>query len=153
MNELKKAVELLRSPVLRVKVGLWLMPIEYLGQEEDEAVRLGVEAIDFRKHVLAVLPPTAESTGLTPVKLFEMVDNISQMDGIYDVVLLYNFDLLLARLTTEGRSQFWQDFFITLVHRKRGVLLVVPETAKQLLPPDDELDQLTHSEQVIIQQS
>jgi len=140
--ELKSPIEviaLICTPMFRVHTGLWLLPSEIVGHELDEAVRLRIEAIDIRQSLLDSLPQGAHYTGLTEPKLLGLIDAIAQLSGRKDCALVYNVDLLLSRISYFERRRFWQDFFIGLPHRTQGVLIAVPETADEVLPPSDDL--------------
>ena len=55
----------LRQPGARLGVGVWLMPTEDLGKEENIAVLLDVQALDARQAYLEGLPAGAQFSGLT----------------------------------------------------------------------------------------
>ncbi len=132
-------VALLRSPVLRVRTGLWLMPLQYLGKEEDEAARLGIDALDIRRPILAGLPPDARFTGLSVVNLVEILDSVAQARDGNDCVLVYNLDLALARLRRQERLAVWQNLFVDFGYRARALLLTMPANADHLLPTSESM--------------
>jgi hypothetical protein len=113
--------------------------MEYLGQEADEAVRLGLEALDLSKYWLDNLPEGTRFIGLTPNKLLECLDEIAEISGGNDCVLIYNFDLLLAHLKQSERKILWDGLYSYMHHRTRALLIVMPETAVDLLPPSGDL--------------
>jgi len=135
-----EVVILLRSPLLRVRTGLWLMPNAYLGHEADEAARLLLEAVDLRLVWMKTLPGGTRFIGLTPERLLEVLDEILGQPGESDCVLVYNFDLFLAYLKQSERKTVWDGLFSALPHRTRGVLIVLPQTARDLLPAPEQLD-------------
>lgn len=49
MQTVRKLLEQLRQPGARIGVGLWLLPDEYVGKEEQLAERLGLYLLDLRK--------------------------------------------------------------------------------------------------------
>ena len=132
-------VKLLRTRILPVKIGLWLIPNEYLGHEADEAVRLGIEALDISKFWLDNMPKGTKFIGLTPEKLLERMDDIAELPGGVDCVLIYNFDLMLAHLKQSGRKDVWEGLYLYMRKRTRALLIVMPETAVDLLPPPGDL--------------
>jgi hypothetical protein len=54
---------LIRANVLRIRIGLWLIPASYLGQERNEAARLLLEAVDIRQELVKQLPVEARFAG------------------------------------------------------------------------------------------
>jgi hypothetical protein len=128
-----------RSRVLRVRTGLWLTPIHLMGQESGEAARLMAEAVNFQELWLAQLPKDTRFVGITGDKLLEVVDHVVQQTGGNDCALLYNFDLLLAKLTRSGRLQVWRALYGEMPHRNRALIIAMPAVAKDLLPDDDAL--------------
>ncbi|MCC6188630.1 MAG: hypothetical protein IT318_06320 [Anaerolineales bacterium] len=129
----------IRSLALRLRVGLWLMPLSSVGHEAAEAARLGVDAVDLRERLLGELPEGARFAGLSWERVVELIDEVISTSGAHDAVLVYNLDLLLARLSYSDRRQAWQHLGSRLPHRTRGLLLVVPDTADELLPPPEQL--------------
>ena len=100
-------ITLLRGYRLRVRTGLRLLPAQLFGQEPDEAAvgdrcRRSSEAVTGRtagKHVLQrpqrrLCDRTAETK------------SAARNQGS-DCLLVYNFDLLLARLRHDERSEVW----------------------------------------------
>jgi hypothetical protein len=132
-------IALLHSPRLRVRTGLWLIPRYLLGQEREEAARLNIDAIDVRQQLLSELPEGTRFSGLNASRLIELLDELCSSDRGTSCLLIYNFDLLLARLTHEERGEVWDDLYQYFSHRSRGLLIVLPEGAAALLPGRDRL--------------
>ena len=138
LNDVLSAI---RSLSVRLKVGLWLMPLTYLGEERIEAARLQIDAADLRQCLLAGLPEKAQFAGLTANAVLEGLDGIATESGNSDCVLVYNVDLPLACIPAAERRLVWQRAHIAMPYRPRALLLAVPATAHDVLPPADELDQ------------
>jgi hypothetical protein len=136
----RELADLLSSHTLRVATGLWLLPLADLPRLDNAAVRLGFEAVDLRQQLIASLPTGTRYAGLSAARLLELVDAVANRRADYAGALVYQLDLLLARLTTDERAQVWQELYAGLPHRTRGVLFVMPETAANLLPAADALD-------------
>lgn len=128
------AVDLLRGQKLRVRTALWLLPTKRLGQEMDEAARLGIDAVDARQRLLESLPHGTHYSGLSSDSVAELLDAICASPYGTDCLALYNFDLLLARLTHDERSQVWDLLYDQFPHRPRALLIMMPATATSLLP-------------------
>ena len=136
---LRELARTVRSRVLRVRTGLWLTPIQLIGQEPDEAARISAEAVNMQALWLAQLPKDTRFVGIIGDKLLGAVDQVTQQTGKNDCTLLYNFDLLLARLTHSERIRVWQAIYAEMPHRNRGLIVAMPAVAKDLLPDDDAL--------------
>lgn len=127
-------VALLRGRKLRIRTALWLLPTGRLGQEVDEAARLGIDAIDARQRLLDSLPHDTLYSGLSFDSVAELLDAICASPRGTDCLALYNCDLLLARLTHDERGQVWDLLYEQFPHRARALLIIMPETATALLP-------------------
>ena len=132
-------ITLLRGYRLRVRTGLWLLPAQLFGQEPDEAARLGIDAVDLRKQLLDGLPESTCYSGLNAACVIELLDEICSRDQGSDCLLVYNFDLLLARLRHDERSEVWQLLYDGFPHRSRALLIVMPRGANALLPANQAL--------------
>jgi hypothetical protein len=130
---------LLRGSTLTVRTGLWLVPSTFFGQEQDEAARLGIDAVDVRLPILARLPAGTRFLGLTEASVLEALDVICQQKDGGDCVLVYNLDLLLAKLPRQDRVEFWHYLYRGFPHRSRGLLIVMPSQATHLLPAGQSL--------------
>ncbi len=141
LNSPSEVVAFIRSRSMRVRTGIWLMPPSYLGQERNEAARLQIDAADLRSRLLTSLPEGARFAGLTPDRVLALLDETSQHPGASDCVLVYNVDLLLARLTRTDRKIVWQRLYQSMPYRRRALLVAIPDTAEALLPSADDLAQ------------
>lgn len=134
---LPELVALLRGPTLIVRTGLWLAPITVIGQEENEAARLGIDAVDIREPILAALPEGTRFLGLSAARIVEALETICHQPKLSDCILVYNLDLLLARLSGQDRKELWRQLLAGFPHRPRALLLVMPQHAHHLLPTEE----------------
>lgn len=126
----------LRQPGARLGVGVWLMPMEYLGQEETIAVRLDVQALDARQAYLESLPAGAKFSGLTAPEgyqnLTRLMWDLSQRIHRRDCLLVHTLDLLLLALEVNERERFWHQTLWGLPYPRTKLILAVPEKAPEL---------------------
>lgn len=137
---ISELVDLLSKPTLRVRTGIWLYPMNLLGEEENEAVRLNVVARDARIPLLATIEPGSRFLGLDRARLLRLLDEIVQNEQDSSVIMIFNFDLLLAKLPMDEREKAWRAIFRDFPHRSKGFFLLIPEKATELLPSDDFLE-------------
>jgi hypothetical protein len=130
----------LRQPGARVGVGVWLMPMEYLGREEGIAARLDVQALDARLAYLESLPAGARFSGLTRPdgyqNLTSLLRDLSQRTHRRDCLLVHTLDLLLLALEVNEREYFWRDALGGLPYTHTKLILAVPEKAFELFSLD-----------------
>jgi len=127
----------LRQPGARLGVGVWLMPMEYLGKEETIAVRLDVQALDARQAYLESLPAGTKFTGLTAPEgyqnLTRLMRDLSQRIHRRDCLLVHTLDLLLLALEVNERERFWDEALHGLPYPRTRLILAVPEKAPELI--------------------
>ena len=142
MESLKpfELVSFLRRPDLRVRTGIWLMPSHLFGQEANEAARLGVMAVDVRGMLLDTIPSGAKFVPLDTDRILQLLNTVSYRKEQGNCVLVYNLDLLLARLTQQQRVDAWQFIFSGFGHRPCALLIGMPATASSLLPAGEMLN-------------
>lgn len=125
-----------RQPGARLGVGIWLMPMEYLGKEETIATRLDVQALDARQAYLDSLPQGAQFSGLTTPEgyqnLTRLVRDLSQRTHRRDCLLVHTLDLPLLALEVNEREYFWRDALQGLPYPRTKLILAVPEKASEL---------------------
>ncbi len=138
-NELGELVRFLRTGNARTNVGLWLVPPSLVGQEPDMAVRLSIAAHDAVSYYRSTLDPRAEHARLSASSLFDMLDGLAGSDLQSDCVLVYNMDLLLARLSKEDRDSVWRDLYSRFPNRRCGFVIAIPQHARSSLPADEML--------------
>jgi hypothetical protein len=154
LNSVKQQIAYLSRGDLRDRIGLWLVPSEFLGKEEEIAARLGADAIDIREILKTQLPKGTNFVGLWKSDgdqiIYQTLDVISQNTGRMECVLGYNLDLLLAGLTHKSKKNFWSWLFIGFPHRPRAVLLTVNKDAVDLLPSRGIQDSWRKNKYVIV---
>lgn len=137
--DIKKLCNTLREPGARVGIGVWLMPVAYLGQEENVAVRLNVQPLDARQAYLDRLPPGASFSGLTRQNgyhnLVELMRDLSRNTHWRDCLLVHTLDLLLWALEISEREQFWREVLV-LPYPSTKLILTIPESATELFSSD-----------------
>jgi hypothetical protein len=129
-------VELLAGPTLTVRTGLWLIPTQLLGKEQDTAARLGIDAVDLRRPIQASLPPGTRFLALSTQSVITALDTVCREVNGSECLLIFNLDILLARLPRQDRLDIWHYVFNGFPHRPRGLLLLMPQIAEHLLPPN-----------------
>ena len=134
-------VSLLREGGLRSRTGILLLAPFHLRAEADLAARLQAAPVDFAAEYLKTLPPDARMAGLDDVRIFECLHTLANASGwSRDCLLVYNFDLPLARLMSEARDQLWRDLYAGFAYRRHALLLALPEGSTPLLPSGRALD-------------
>ena len=139
-TEALKLVNYLRRGTARTRIGLWRVPLTIIGTEQEIAINLGIQPVDFSKYYLDRLPPGTKMVKVDSTKVLDSIDNIASSVGPSDCVLIYNFDLLLAKLKVEEIHQVWGDLFNHVPNRLRAILIMVPETALQQIPSENLLE-------------
>lgn len=139
----------LRGPTLRVRTGLWLAPKEVIKQAADHAARLGISCADVRARLLVELPADTRFTGLTAFRVVSLLDGVCDGNAGTDCILVENLDLLLARLRAQERIEVWEHLYGAHAHRKRALLLLMPNTAKHLLPSSEKLTAWREDERLV----
>ena len=147
--ELTSLVDYLRRGTPRTRVGLWCAPLSKIGKEAETAIQLGIQPLDVGKYYLERLPKGAQFARLSSQKVIETLDSIASSMGQSDCVLVFNFDLLLSGLKTQERQQVWLDLFNHFPNRRRALIIVLPDTAKHLLPTEELLENWQRETRVV----
>jgi hypothetical protein len=116
------------------------MPPACVGREVQEAARLGLDANDARRPILDGVKENQRFLGLDAQRVLAAVDTWSHEAQLTDCSLVYNLDLLLARLTLAERNHLWDLVFSALPHRPRALFITMPAGATALLPKKHQLD-------------
>lgn len=133
-------VRRLRSRALRNRTGILLLPQIETQKIEDIAARLGVQCVDYRRLVLQRVPPGSLSAGICVDAERQTIDALLEDTQGRDCVLLFQFDLILARMEYAERQRLWDVLFREMSNRSRALLLAMPVSAEHLLPSPDALD-------------
>lgn len=129
----------LRGQRYRTRTALWLVPSRVWGHEPEEAARLGIHAADAREPILATLAPDQKWLGLDADRIIAVLESIVATPSHTDCSLVYNFDLLIARLRHQARATLWETIYSRYPHR-RPLLIAMPHGASALLPDERQLD-------------
>lgn len=137
--KITELIQQIRQPGTRMGIGVWLLPQNYIGQEENLASRLNLESIDARNVYLQNLPQGARFSGLTRPngyqKLVEMVRELANGVHHRDCLLVHTLDLLLLGLEVNERERFWQAVLEGLPYPRTKLVLTIMENAHSLFPP------------------
>ncbi|SRR5258706_5724880 len=120
-------VALLQSDKLRDRVGLWLMPLAWVGGESNESTRLRVASCDLKDTLLETLPAETRYSGLNAKKILELLQSIAKQQP--RCTLVYNVDVLFTRLKHQERLQVWDQLYNGFPHYPCALLIAIPETA------------------------
>lgn len=143
MMDIRTLVQQLRQPGARTGVGVWLVPHEFLGQEEGLAAQINLQPLDARQAYLDRLPAGARFSGLTrPDGHQKLLDLLRVLVGgnhpmVYsrDCLLVHTLDLLLLGLEVDERERFWHAALEGLPYPRVKLVLTLPENAHSLFPP------------------
>lgn len=133
-------VEQLSGPTFAVRTGLWLAHRTVLLQPKDSAARLGIDAKDIREPIQAALPSGTRFLGLSTSGLIRALDTLCVAPSGSNCLLIYNLDLLIARLYRQDRLEFWRTVFDGFPHRQRALLFLMPLGADHLIPLSQTLE-------------
>ncbi len=149
LAEVRVLIGLLRRHTLRTRIGLWRMPLNYVGREPDTATSLLIEAFDLRQAIQQQLAEGTRYVRLTFERILEALDFVASSEGWTDCVLVYNLDLLLAGLKQDERQRVWESLLGGLPYRRRALLLAVPATATQVLPSEQLIEIWQREERLV----
>ena len=135
----KGLVELLRSPTLRCRTGILLIPPDTLDKQPDMAARLGIDTVDYVQLLLAGLPEGTAFVNISDETEGQRLHDLSVDRKNADCLMVCNLDLALAKLDSTQRKAFWAGLFDRFPHRPCALILAMPSTARHLMPPDTEI--------------
>ncbi|GAB4499013.1 MAG: hypothetical protein OHK0052_13280 [Anaerolineales bacterium] len=150
MSSPQDLIDLLKSPSLRNRNGLWLLPANQIANAPNLAARHGLDASDLRQGWLDNLPEGTRYARITEQRILQFLGTLSNQSTGSDPLLLYHLDLLLARLSYQECQNFWDSFFRSFPHHRRALLALMPHAAHALLPPTAVLDDLEKSTRLFI---
>ncbi len=130
----KKLIELLQKKTLRIRTGIWLMSASALGKEADHAARMNIDSVDIREPLLGNLPEGTRFLGLNADRVLQLLQDISDQLSGSECLLVYNIDLLLAKLSQNERVYIWRHLYDSFPNRRHALLISMPENASHLLP-------------------
>ena len=129
----------LRRKAVTCKTGLLLLPRSRLGTEPNLAATNGMDAVDLAQVFVSKQSGDSDFVGITLQRLWKELDGIADSPDGSDCVLIYNVDLLLARLDSPDRQGLWRHLRQNPPHKRRAIVLLMPAEAAALLPSDNEL--------------
>ena len=131
--------DLLMRQELRIRTGIFELPLHALGMEGSLAVGLSVGHCDVCQWLAELTPPGTTRLGLrweAIVKDLEQILLNLSIPG--NCIWVSGIDVLIAGIPHHDRSRFWQ-FMRDTFRPSRGLLLSVPEGATQLLSSDERI--------------
>ena len=134
----RQLVQHIRTQTLRTRTGILLLDATHFGKEPDLATRLYIEPLDYARRIREELPEGATHVLLDATTEEERLDAIAVAATGYECVLIYNFDLALARLESNERTQLWKNLWASFSKKPRALLLAVPREAAHLLPEGED---------------
>jgi|GEM_PF-3429376 len=130
----RQVVAVLRGGVLRSRTAILLLAPSVVGREREVAARLQVDAVTYVDLLLSSAPAGARTLGIAVDREERRLDAVASCEQGADVVLVADFDVALARLTSSERERLWSDLYAHFGHRRRALLLGVPQAARDLQP-------------------
>jgi hypothetical protein len=130
----RELIDLLQKKSLRIRTGIWLLPVLTFGKETEQAARLNLDTIDIREPLLESLPEGTRFLGLSGDKVLQLMEQISNQRLGTECLLVCNVDLLLAKLRQQERANVWKHLFDSFPNRRHALLIAMPEGAEHLLP-------------------
>lgn len=135
-------IEYLCRPAQIVRTGIWLMPDEALGKEEEIIISLrrACDAIDMRQAVVKRRPEGTQVAGIRLDRIQEWIDSILKEDITTDCGVLYHMELLLAYLPAAERDQVWELLKTTIRRRSKALVIALPKRALGILLKENMAD-------------
>jgi len=133
-EQVQKWIESLEAPGNRLRTGLLLISPAHLGRVAEIASCLLATPEDIAQMALEHLPPGARYASLRATRINMWLHEISQKETGQRRALVVNLDLLLAGVSEGERRQVWTSLKDSMPHRRRVVIIAMPEGAKPLLP-------------------
>jgi non-ribosomal peptide synthetase component F len=124
----------LRSRGGRNLTGILLLESAHFGRETDVAAILSVDAVDYAVILNDGIPVGATYVEIDAATEEQRLNTLAMSMSGSDCLLVYNFDLALARLDSEERARLWTNLHDNFPKKTRALLLSVPRNAAHLLP-------------------
>jgi hypothetical protein len=90
---------------------------------------------DIAQKALNAVPEGSRYASLSASRIGQWLDDISQECSGQKRALVVNLDLLLAGVSERERAEVWYHVRQGMPHRRRVVLVLMPDGAEHLLPP------------------
>ena len=148
-SELLALLSGMRQGRLRSRTALILLPGSAMGHEPELAARCNIEAVDYAELVCRTQLENSQLLGIDAVSEEERLDKLVSAEGELDCVLLYNTDLILARLGSSDRAQLWAGLRERFPYRPRILFIVLPEESRLLMPQGEERSAWEQSGRII----
>lgn len=98
------------------------------------SARLLADVEDIAQIARNAVPQASRYAGLSASRIGQWLDDISQRSTGQKRALVVNLDLLLAGVSESERAQVWYHVRQGMPHRRRVVLVLMPDGAEHLLP-------------------
>ncbi len=146
-------VSFLRSMSLRCRTGIILLSADDIGSEREVAARLGLDAVDYAEEILRGVPSDARFVDISPEtdegRLHALINSTAGANAL----LVYNFDLALARMERRQRQYLWQSIRDRLAYGRKALLIAMPQESAGLMPPEEDLSAWRADERIVIYDS
>ncbi len=130
MIDAHNLVQKLKQQELRCRTGLLFLPSDNFGKEPQIAAALEVEYCDYKTRLTSHVIPESSYVDITLPWLVEDLQSLANAKTGEICVLVANFDLAAARLTTDEANIFWNAFLVDFPHMTRALLICVPRHAE-----------------------
>jgi hypothetical protein len=133
-EQVMRMIETLETPGNRLRTGLLLVPPSRLAEAGDIAARLLADVEDIAQRALDAVPPGSRYVNLSATRIEEWLNDIVEKTTGQQRALVVHLDLLLAGVPQSERNEVWQYVRHGMPHRRRVLIVAMPEGAEHLLP-------------------
>ena len=113
---------------------LLLLPFNWVGREDEVAVRLGMGHVNYQAWKLSRLPKSQTYLLYSADRLIAELDDLCAGSHHFGTLLVSALDLPLSALAPDQRQTFWNFLFGAFSKRPRALLLALPVEAGDALP-------------------
>ncbi|MEI6914102.1 MAG: hypothetical protein WCL39_03125 [Armatimonadota bacterium] len=138
-SSVTKLVRLVRGMSLRCRTGIILLPVRYTGREREVAARIELDAVDYAEEILRGALPGTFYLDINAEADERRLDALIRDTDGGDALLVYNFDIALARMDPQDRFYLWHSIKDRLAYGRKALLIAIPQGAIKLLPPEKDL--------------